>query len=90
MEKPPVKRRRFNGFIKEKKSVGLGNKHAILILGIAGEVPLNFRSTELSMGSYHGLSQHSKAEGLPTQLQVVEKYLMTLFARPFKKLKEAG
>lgn len=54
------------------------------------QVPLNFRTTDLEVGGYHGLSHHSKAEGLLTQLQVVEKYLMTQFAHLFGKLKEAG
>jgi hypothetical protein len=54
------------------------------------EVPLGFHTTDLDVGSYHGLSHHSKAEGLLTQLQVVEKYLMTQFAHLFAKLKEAG
>ncbi len=53
------------------------------------EVPLNFHTQDLDVGSYHGLSHHSKAEGLLTQLQVVEKYLMTQFAHLFEKLKEA-
>ena len=53
------------------------------------EVPLQFHTTDLDVGSYHGLSHHSKAEGLLSQLQVVEKYLMTQFAHLFGKLKEA-
>lgn len=54
------------------------------------EVPLQFHTTDLDVGSYHGLSHHSKQEGLLTQLQIVEKYLMTQFAHLFGKLKEAG
>jgi hypothetical protein len=54
------------------------------------EVPLGFRTTDLDVGSYHGLSHHSKAEGKLAELQIVEKYLMTQFARLFGKLKEAG
>ena len=54
------------------------------------EIPLGFHTTELDVGSYHGLSHHSKQEGLLTQLQIVEKYLMTQFAHLFGKLKEAG
>ncbi len=54
------------------------------------EVPLQFHTTDLNVGGYHGLSHHSKQEGLLTQLQVVEKYLMTQFAHLFGKLKEAG
>ncbi len=54
------------------------------------EVPLQFHTQDLDVGSYHGLSHHSKQEGLLTQLQVVEKYLMTQFAHLLGKLKEAG
>ncbi len=54
------------------------------------EVPLGFHTQDLDVGSYHGLSHHSKQAGLLTQLQVVEKYLMTQFAHLFGKLKEAG
>lgn len=54
------------------------------------EVPLGFHTRDLDVGSYHGLSHHSKQEGLLNQLQVVEKYLMTQFAHLFGKLKEAG
>ena len=54
------------------------------------EVPLQFHTNDLDVGSYHGLSHHSKQEGLLTQLQIVEKYLMTQFAHLFGKLKEAG
>jgi len=53
------------------------------------EIPLGFHTSELDVGSYHGLSHHSKQEGLLTQLQVVENYLMTQFAHLFEKLKEA-
>jgi hypothetical protein len=54
------------------------------------EVPLGFHTQDLDVGSYHGLSHHSKQQGLLTQLQIVEKYLMTQFAHLFDKLKEAG
>ena len=54
------------------------------------EVPLGFHTNDLDVGSYHGLSHHSKQEGLLTQLQIVEKYLMTQFAHLLGKLKEAG
>jgi len=54
------------------------------------EVPLQFHTTDLNVGGYHGLSHHSKQEGLLTQLQIVEKYLVTQFAHLFGKLKEAG
>jgi hypothetical protein len=54
------------------------------------EVPLGFHTQDLDVGSYHGLSHHSKQEGLLTQLQIVEKYLVEQFAHLFGKLKEAG
>ena len=54
------------------------------------EVPLGFHTTDLDVGSYHGLSHHSKQENLLSQLQVVENYLMKQFAHLFGKLKEAG
>ena len=54
------------------------------------EVPLQFHTNDLNVGSYHGLSHHSKQEGLLSQLQVVENYLMKQFAHLFGKLKEAG
>lgn len=54
------------------------------------EIPLGFHTTELEVGSYHGLSHHSKAEGKLAELQIVEKYLMTQFAHLLGKLKEAG
>ncbi len=54
------------------------------------EIPLGFHTNDLDVGSYHGLSHHSKQEGLLTQLQVVENYLMTQFAHLLGRLKEAG
>ena len=54
------------------------------------EVPGGFHSTELGVGSYHGLSHHGKHEGALTQLQIVEKYLITQYAHLLGKLKEAG
>ncbi len=54
------------------------------------EIPLGFHTNDLDVGSYHGLSHHSKQEGLLTQLQVVENYLTTQFAHLLGKLKEAG
>lgn len=44
------------------------------------EIPLGFHINDLDVGGYHGLSHHSKQEGLLTQLQIVEKYLMSQFA----------
>ncbi len=54
------------------------------------EIPLGFHINDLDVGGYHGLSHHSKQEGLLTQLQIVEKYLMSQFAHLLGKLKEAG
>jgi hypothetical protein len=54
------------------------------------EIPINFHTNELDVGGYHGLSHHSKQEGLLSQLQIVENYLMTQFAHLFGKLREAG
>ncbi len=54
------------------------------------EIPLGFHTNDLDVGSYHGLSHHSKQENLLAQLQVVEIYLMTQFAHLLGKLKEAG
>ena len=54
------------------------------------EIPLQFHTNDLNVGSYHGLSHHSKQDGLLTQLQIVEKYLMTQFSHLFGKLKDAG
>ena len=53
------------------------------------EIPLAFKTSELNLGGYHGLSHHGKAEGLLKDLQVVEKYLMTQFGRFLDRLKEA-
>ncbi len=53
------------------------------------EIPLAFRTSELDVGSYHGLSHHGKSEGRLEQLQVVEKYLLTQFGHFIDKLKEA-
>lgn len=53
------------------------------------EIPLQFRSAELEVGSYHGLSHHGKAEDRLEQLQVVEKYLITQFGRFLDRLSEA-
>lgn len=53
------------------------------------EIPLQFRTAELDVGSYHGLSHHGKAEDRLGQLQVVEKYLIAQFGRFLGQLKEA-
>ena len=53
------------------------------------EIPLAFKTSELNLGGYHGLSHHGKAEGRLKDLQVVEEYLMTQFGRFLDRLKEA-
>ncbi len=53
------------------------------------EIPLNFKTSELDVGSYHGLSHHSKEAGRLKQLAVVEKYLLTQFGDFLTKLAES-
>jgi hypothetical protein len=53
------------------------------------EIPLGFKTTELDVGSYHGLSHHGKEEGRLEQLAIVESYLMTQFGYFLNKLREA-
>ncbi|MEM7599954.1 MAG: DUF1552 domain-containing protein [Verrucomicrobiota bacterium] len=52
-------------------------------------IPMGFQTSELEVGSYHGLSHHGKAEETLIQLRVVEDYLMTQFGRFLDRLKEA-
>ena len=53
------------------------------------EIPMNFRTSELDVGSYHGLSHHSKEAGRLKQLAIVEKYLLTQFGDFLTKLGDA-
>ena len=53
------------------------------------EIPMGFRTSELDVGSYHGLSHHSKSEERVAQLQIVDTYLMTQFAHFIDQMKEA-
>jgi hypothetical protein len=53
------------------------------------ETGLGFRTAELDLGSYHGLSHHSKSEDRIGQLQVVEAFLATKFSNFISRLKEA-
>lgn len=53
------------------------------------EIPMGFRTSELEVGSYHGLSHHSKSEERLAQLQIVDAYLMTQFGHLIDKMKEA-
>jgi hypothetical protein len=53
------------------------------------EIPLAFRTAELDLGSYHGLSHHSKSEDRIGQLQIVEAFLATKLSNFISRLKEA-
>ena len=53
------------------------------------ETGLGFRTAELDLGSYHGLSHHSKSEDRISQLQVVEAFLTTKLSNFISQLKEA-
>jgi hypothetical protein len=53
------------------------------------ETGLGFRTAELDLGSYHGLSHHSKSEDRIGQLQIVEAFLTTKLNDFISRLKEA-
>ncbi len=53
------------------------------------EIPINFKTAELEVGSYHGLSHHSKSEERLGQLHVVESYLLKQFSHFINQMKEA-
>jgi len=53
------------------------------------ETGLGFRTAELDLGSYHGLSHHSKSEDRIGQLQIVEAFLTTKLSNFIARLKEA-
>ena len=53
------------------------------------EIPMGFRTAELDLGSYHGLSHHSKSEGRIAGLQVVEAFFTTKLSNFISQLKEA-
>ncbi len=53
------------------------------------ETGMGFRTAELDLGSYHGLSHHGKSPDRIGQLQVVEAFLTTKLASFISKLKEA-
>ena len=53
------------------------------------ETGLGFRTAELDLGSYHGLSHHSKSEDRIGQLQVVESFLTSKLSDFISRLKEA-
>ena len=53
------------------------------------ETGLGFRTAELDLGSYHGLSHHSKSEDRIGQLQIVEAFLTSRLSNFISRLKEA-
>ena len=53
------------------------------------ETGLGFRTAELDLGSYHGLSHHSKSEDRIGQLQIVEAFLTEKLSHFISQLKEA-
>ena len=53
------------------------------------ETGLGFRTAELNLGSYHGLSHHSKSADRIGQLQVVEAFLTTKLSNFISRLKDA-
>ena len=53
------------------------------------ETGLGFRTSELDLGSYHGLSHHGKAPGRIDQLKVIEGFLTTKLSDFISRLKEA-
>ncbi len=53
------------------------------------ETGLGFRTAELNLGSYHGLSHHGKSDDRIGQLQVVEAFLTTKLSNFISRLKEA-
>jgi hypothetical protein len=53
------------------------------------ETGLGFRTAELDLDSYHGLSHHSKSEDRIGQLQIVEAFLTSKLSNFISQLKEA-
>lgn len=52
------------------------------------ETGMGFRTSELDLGSYHGLSHHGKSPDRIGQLQVVEAFLTTKLSEFISRLKE--
>ena len=50
---------------------------------------MGFRTSELNLDSYHGISHHGKSEGRIDQLKVVETFLTTKLSDFISKLKDA-
>ena len=53
------------------------------------ETGLGFRTAELDLGGYHGLSHHGKSKDRIGQLQIVEAFLATKLSNFISRLKEA-
>lgn len=53
------------------------------------ETGLGFRTAELDLGGYHGLSHHGKSKDRIGQLQIVEAFLTTKLSNFISRLKEA-
>ncbi len=53
------------------------------------ETGMGFRTSELNLDSYHGISHHGKSEGRIDQLKVVETFLTTKLSDFISKLKDA-
>ena len=53
------------------------------------ETGLGFRTAELDLGGYHGLSHHGKSKDRIGQLQIVEAFLSTKLSNFISRLKEA-
>jgi len=53
------------------------------------ETGLGFRTAELNLGGYHGLSHHGKSKDRIGQLEVVEAFLTTKLSNFISRLKEA-
>ena len=54
------------------------------------ETGMGFRTSELNLGSYHGLSHHGKSPDRVGQLQVIEAFLTTKLSDFISRLKDAG
>ena len=53
------------------------------------ETGMGFRTSELDLGSYHGISHHGKAPGRIDQLRIIESFLSTKLGNFIARLKEA-
>ena len=53
------------------------------------ETGMGFRTSELDLGSYHGITHHGKAPGRIDQLRIIEAFLSTKLGNFIARLKEA-